>query len=225
MASAGQRRSEAGRRLGDVGRACRAGDRQQGRRRRRAGIVVLQRCDQPQRNAFIAADMVRAEREASERAGSASAQRADEMRQLGEHMPALPRRRAVLRKAPASSPMARPSRCHSQRASGGSLRAPVSPAAARNSNRHAGREWREGAASTTGCAPREALQPDAAADGFDERNARRKAGGDKRTKCPPIERVQGPDIKGCACTARSHKATARSKVNENLVENALISIA
>ena len=67
MASARQCGSEAGRRLGDVGRACRAGDRQQADVGS-PGIVVLQGCDQPQRNAFIAADMVRAEREAS-RAG------------------------------------------------------------------------------------------------------------------------------------------------------------
>jgi hypothetical protein len=51
-----------------------------------------------------------------------------------------------------------------------------------------------------------------------------RGSGKKDTKMPPIERVQGPDIKGMRQYAGSHKASAPMEVNENLREKPIETI-
>ncbi|QPC89146.1 hypothetical protein [Mesorhizobium sp. INR15] len=46
----------------------------------------------------------------------------------------------------------------------------------------------------------------------------------KDTKMPPIERVQGPDIKGMRYCASLHKASAPMEVNENRQEKPIETI-
>ncbi|QKD13650.1 hypothetical protein [Mesorhizobium sp. NZP2077] len=45
-----------------------------------------------------------------------------------------------------------------------------------------------------------------------------RGSGKKDTKMPPIERVQGPDIKGMRQCAGFHKASTPVEVNENRQE-------
>jgi hypothetical protein len=51
-----------------------------------------------------------------------------------------------------------------------------------------------------------------------------RGSGKKDTKMPPIERVQGPDIKGMRHCAGFHKASTSAEVNENLREKPIETI-